>query len=422
MNMTASAADRLAAAREHARALDRDDPLAPLAHEFVQPKDTIYLDGNSLGMLPKGALPQMRRTLEDEWGQGLIRSWVDTDWYRRVSLLGDRIGRLIGAAGGQTIVVDTTSLNLFKVLVAALRLAPGRKRIVSEASNFPTDLYMVHGVRELFPGTELVLAGRDGTLDELVDANTACVLLTQVDFRTGARHDMAAVTRRVQAQGALMIWDLAHSAGAFPVELDACKVDFAVGCTYKYLNAGPGAPAFVYCAERHQRHALQPLTGWMSHADPFEFGIDYRPAEGMQRFLCGTQPVIASVPLAASLDIWEKTDLHAVRRKSVALCERFIEWVEWFAADHGLVLASPRDAGARGSQVSFRHAHGFAIMRALIAQGVVGDFRAPDILRFGFTPLTLSYEQVLDAAIAFERIMASSAWRSYSNARTGGVT
>ncbi|MFN0162907.1 MAG: kynureninase, partial [Burkholderiales bacterium] len=192
--MTTSAADRLSAAREHARALDRKDPLAPLAHEFLQPQHTIYLDGNSLGMLPKGALPLMRRTLEDEWGQGLIRSWVDTDWYRKVSVLGDRIGKLIGAAGGQTIVVDTTSLNLFKVLVAALRLAPGRRRIVSEASNFPTDLYMVHGVRELFPGTELVLAGRDGTLDELVDTDTACVLLTQVDFRTGARHDMAEVT------------------------------------------------------------------------------------------------------------------------------------------------------------------------------------------------------------------------------------
>lgn len=415
-----SSADALS--REAARAADAADPLAHIRGAFDLPEGTIYLDGNSLGALPKGVRARLATLVDQEWGRDLIASWNKAGWMHKPFTLGDRIGRLIGAASGQVVVCDSTSVNLFKVLAAALSLRSGRNVVVSEAGNFPTDVYMVEGVAQLKPGLVLELAGRDGTLDDLLTNDVAAVMLTEVDFRSGARHDMAAVTARIHAAGALAIWDLAHSAGAFPVALDAAGADFAVGCSYKYLNAGPGGPAYLYAAARHHGAALQPLTGWLGHADPFAFDVGFRPAAGIARFLCGTPSMLAFAPLEASLDIWDRIDMSAVRAKSVALAELFIARVDRFAAKHGLVCVTPREPAHRGSQVAFTHAQAFALIRALIAEGVVGDFRAPDILRFGLTPLTLAYEDVWRATAILEDILDSGRWRAHSAERGTEVT
>ena len=405
-----------------ARELDRADPLRTVRDNFALSPDIIYLDGNSLGPLPHAALERMQRAMQREWGDGLIASWNEAGWFTKPQRVGDRIGRLIGAADGQVVVADSTSINLFKVLHAAFRARPQRSRIVTEGGNFPTDLYVIQGICGLTPGRRVTLIQEQQPLADVLDEGVAAVVLTQVDFRTGLRHDMEAVTRRVHEAGALMIWDLAHSAGAFPIALDACEVDYAVGCTYKYLNAGPGGPAFLYVAKRLQANAESPLTGWIGHADPFSFSTEYEPAPDITRFLCGTPSILSFVPLEASLDIWESVSLDDVRRKSVALTSLFVELVDRFAGDHDLSLASPRDADSRGSQISLRHEHGFAIVKALIADGVIGDFRAPDILRFGFTPLTLRYEDVLEAARRLERIMQKKLWRDFLGERGSEVT
>jgi len=402
--------------------LDAADPLAPLRAQFDLPPGLIYLDGNSLGPPVRGASERVRRVVEAEWGRGLIASWNEAKWIDAPFTSGDRIGRLIGAAPGQVVAGDSTSVALFKVLAAALSLRPGRRTIVSEAGNFPTDLYVAEGLAALAGGISLRLAGRDGPLDALLGPDVAAVMLTEVDFRTGARHDMAAVTQRIHACGALAIWDLAHSAGAFEVALDAAGADFAVGCTYKYLNAGPGAPAYLYAAARHHEAARQPLTGWLGHADPFAFETGYRPASGIARFVTGTPPILAFAPLFASLDVWDTIDMRQVRAKSLALTDLFITRVDRFAERHGLTLATPRTHAARGSQVSLRHPAGYAIVKALIAEGVVGDFRSPDILRFGFTPSTLSFAEVAEAAARLEAILDDGRWRSFSNARDAKVT
>jgi kynureninase len=404
------------------RALDAADPLAGFRAHFDLPDGIIYLDGNSLGPLPRGTRERLRVLVDVEWGRDLIASWNTAGWMKKPVLLGDRIGRLIGAAPGQVVVCDSTSVNIFKVLAAALSLRPGRRTIVSEDTNFPTDLYIVDGLRTLVGDIRLELAGRDRPLDDLLQSDVAAVLLTEVDFRTGARHDMAKVTRRIHAAGALAVWDLAHSAGAFEVALDAAKADFAVGCTYKYLNAGPGGPAYVYCAARHQEEVRQPLTGWLGHADPFAFDVAYRPATGIAQFIAGTPSILALAPLEASLAVWDEVDVARLRAKSVALTELFIARVDRFAAHYGLTLASPRAAERRGSQVSLRHPSAFAIIKAMIAEGVIGDFRAPDILRFGFTPLTLSYADVATAAERLETVLASERWRAFSPARGSEVT
>ncbi len=393
------------------RELDRSDPLAALRAEFVLPDDRIYLDGNSLGPLPGWVAERLHAVAVQEWGQGLVSSWHTAGWYDMPTRLGDRIGRLIGAGPGQVVVADSTSINLFKVVCAALAMRPGRSEIVSEAGNFPSDLYVLQGVVRLLPEVTVRLVGRDGSLEELLGGNTAVAVLTEVDFRTGRRHPMADVTRCVQDAGALMVWDLAHSAGAFPVDVDGCHVDMAVGCTYKYLNGGPGSPAFVYVARRHQDQALTPLNGWIGHDDPFAFAPDYRPAADIRRFLCGTPAILSYAPLEASLDIWDRVDLDTVRDKSVRLASLFVELVDRLDPAYGLSLVSPRDAAQRGSQVSLRHRHGLAVMRALIERGVVGDFRAPDILRFGLTPLTLRYQDVYDAVRVLAEILETGLWR-----------
>lgn len=407
------------ATRDGCVALDRADALAPLRAQFALPAGRVYLDGNSLGALPVATARRVQQVLTEEWGQGLIESWNHAGWITLAQRVGDKIARLVGAAPGELVAADSTSVNLYKVLSAALRLvredaAPTRRVIVSERSNFPTDLYIAEGLaRE--QGFVLTLVEPDEIAAHCNDG-LAVLMLTQVNYRTGRLHDMAAITAAAHAAGALTVWDLAHSAGALPVDLRGAGADFAVGCGYKYLNGGPGAPAFVWAHPRHADRFWQPLSGWMGHAAPFEFTPDYRPAPGIQRYLCGTPPIPALAALECGVDTLLAAEplggLGALRNKSLALGELFIGLVETRCAGHGLVLASPRDASRRGSQVCFAHADlGYPVIQALIARGVVGDFRAPDVLRFGFTPLYTRYADVWDAVEQLRQVLESGEWR-----------
>ncbi|MFC1433445.1 kynureninase [Streptacidiphilus sp. N1-3] len=396
-------------------ALDAADPLRAFRDRFTLPEGVLYLDGNSLGALPAHTPERIARMVEQEWGRGLIRSWNEAGWYDLPRGLGDRIAPLVGAAAGQTVVCDSTSVNLFKVLTTALRLRPDRRVIVSELGSFPTDLYLTEGAGV---GYDRRLLDRDGdTLEQLLDQDVAVVLLSHVDYRTGRLQDMAAVTELVHRHGALMVWDLCHSVGALPVRLDACEVDFAVGCSYKYLNGGPGSPAFLYAAARHHDAASQPLTGWFGHADPFAFEPGYRPADGIGRFLTGTPPLLSLAGLQAALDLWDEVDLTALRAKSLALTSLFLRLTEPL----GLPSLTPQDPEQRGSQVSLRHPQAYAVMQALIERGVIGDFRAPDVLRFGFTPLYLSHAEVRDAAEALREVLVSEVWREPRFAAVAGA-
>jgi len=400
--------------RRSAEQLDSGDPLRGMRERFTLPEGVVYLDGNSLGALPAATPARVAELVTREWGQGLIRSWNDAGWYDLPRGLGDRIAPLVGAAPGQVVVCDSTSVNLFKVLTAALRLRPDRPVIVSELGSFPTDLYLTEGVGSY----RRRLLGRDGdTLEELIGADTAVVLLSHVDYRTGRLQDMAAVTELAHRHGALVVWDLCHSAGALPVRLDDCGADFAVGCTYKYLNGGPGSPAFLYAATRHQQDAEQPLTGWFGHAEPFAFEPGYRPAAGIGRFLTGTPPLLSFAGLQAALDIWAEVDLDALRAKSLSLSSLFLELTEPL----GLESVTPAEPEQRGSQVSLRHPQAYQVMQALIARGVIGDFRAPDVLRFGFTPLYLSHADVWDAAEALREVLGSGSWRDPRFAAPAGA-
>jgi len=391
-------------------ARDVTDPLGHFRNDFQLPEGVIYLDGNSLGALPKAVSTRVQQTIADEWGRGLVRSWNSAGWYEMPRRLGDKIGRLIGAQPGEVIVADSTSVNLFKVLAAAVKQNPSRRVILSEPDNFPTDLYMAQGVID-FLGSEHTLKLASGAaLYDAIDAQTAVVMVTHANYRTGSLHDMAALTAQAHANGALIIWDLAHSAGALPIDLTGANVDFAIGCGYKYLNGGPGAPAFVYVPLRNQATFRQPLSGWMGHAQPFDFDPLYTPAEGIARYLCGTQPVLSMTALECAVDLILTADLTLIREKSVALTELFIALVEERCADHGLELVTPREPDRRGSQICLRHPDAYPIMQALIAQGVIGDFRAPDILRFGFTPLYVGYADVWDAVDTLVAILDTRAW------------
>lgn len=408
--------------REHCEELDRRDPLARYRDRFLLPEGVLYLDGNSLGALPKAVPERLRQVVEREWGQGLIRSWNSAHWIDLPRRVGDKIAPLIGAALGEVVAADSTSVNLFKLLCAALEMAPERRLILSEAGNFPTDLYVAEGVRDLLGrGHELRLveaAELPGALDEQV----AVMMLTHVDFRSGYRHDMAALTTAAHRKGALTLWDLSHSAGAMSIALGAAGADLAVGCGYKYLNGGPGAPAFLYVRRNLQDRIRPPLSGWMGHREPFAFVAGYAPADGIGRNLCGTPPVLAMAALDAALDLWAEVDLDVVRAKSVALAELFISSVEERCAGFGLTLASPRSAEHRGSQVSFRHAEGYAVMQALIARGAIGDFRAPDLIRFGFMPLYLRFVDVFEAAISLTEILREQLWNRPEYRRRTAVT
>ncbi|WP_050523687.1 kynureninase [Pseudorhodobacter wandonensis] len=379
-----------------------------LRAQFDLPKGVIYLDGNSLGPLPKAAAARVAKTITEEWGQMLITGWNKAGWMAQPSTIGDRIARLIGAEPGSVVMGDTLSIKVYQALASALEMNPGRRVILSDTGNFPSDLYMATGLcRTLGPDYTLKTVAPEDVLDA-IDDTIAVTLITEVDYRTGRKHDMQAITERAHQHGALTVWDLAHSAGALPVHLAQCKADFAVGCTYKYLNSGPGGPAFIYVAPRHQQTARPALSGWLGHAAPFAFDLDYQPGAGIERMRVGTPPVLQLAALEASLDIWDQADMMDVRAQSIALTDRFIAGVE--ATCPTLSLASPRDGQHRGSQASFRHPQGYAIMQACIAQGVIGDFRAPDILRFGFTPLYISEQDVDNAVKILAEIMDKSLW------------
>ena len=375
---------------------------------FHLPDGVIYLDGNSLGPLPRTATDKMARVMQDEWGEMLITGWNKAGWMAQPTIVGDRIARLIGAEAGHVVMGDTLSIKVYQALASALELNPDRRVILSDSGNFPSDLYMAEGlIKSLGRGHELrVVAPED--IANAIDETVAVTQITEVDYRTGRLHDMTALTAKAHGAGALTVWDLAHTAGATPVDLAGAGADFAVGCTYKYLNGGPGAPAFIYVAPRHADQVRPALSGWLGHDAPFAFDLNYRPGAGIERMRVGTPPVLALAALESALDIWDMTDMDDVRAQSIALCERFIRGVE--AACPMLTLASPRDAAQRGSQVSFKFADGYAAMQALIARGVIGDFRAPDIMRFGFTPLYIDATDV-DAAVAvIADVMGNKLW------------
>ncbi|QFS84147.1 kynureninase [Roseivivax sp. THAF197b] len=392
----------------------------PVKDRFHLPEGVTYLDGNSLGVLPRGAAARAAQVIEHDWGNELIRAWNSCDWMDLPRRVGDRVAGLIGAPAGTVTMGDTLSVKVFQALSAAVEMRPDRRVILSDAGNFPSDLYMADGlVRHLGRDHSVVTPAPEDVL-AAIDESVAVVMLTEVDYRTGRRHDVGAITEAAHAAGAVMIWDLAHSAGALPVDVAGCNCEFAVGCTYKYLNGGPGRPAFIYVRPDLADSIDPVLQGWLGHAAPFEMARDYRPAPGVERMRVGTPPVLQLAVLEAALDAWEGVSLESLRAASVALSERFITEVE--ARCPSLTLASPRDAGARGSQVSFAHPEGFAIMQALIARGVIGDFRAPDILRFGFTPLYLDEGDVVRAAEVLEEIMVTEAWRAAEYQVRGRVT
>ncbi|MFZ3583097.1 kynureninase [Loktanella sp. DJP18] len=389
-------------------------------HLFELPEGVIYLDGNSLGPLPTSVSEYVGRMVVDEWGQMLIRGWNNAGWFTQPGRVGDMIGRLIGAPAGSVMAGDTLSIKVFQALAAALQMKPGRKVVLTDSGNFPTDVYMAQGLLDLVDqGHRLRIVAPEEVAESMGD-DIAAVLLTEVDYRTGRRHEMAEITRAAQAAGSVMIWDLAHSAGAFPVDLAGSGCEFAVGCTYKYLNGGPGAPAFIYVHPDLAEKARPALQGWMGHNSPFAFDIDYQPAGGVERMRVGTPPVIQMSALEKALSVWDGVTLSDVRTASIALMEQLIAEVE--ARCPQLTLASPRDTQRRGSHVSFRFKDGYAAMQALIDRGVIGDFRAPDIMRFGVTPLYLDAADITAAVDIMAEILSTEAWRDEKYQARGAVT
>ncbi len=411
----------MTASVEHARAMDVRDPLASLRDRFILPEGVIYMDGNSLGPLLRATRDRMTQAVEVEWGQGLVRSWNDAHWIGAPQRIGGKIARLIGASPNEVVVADSTSVILFKLLVAALQARPGRKVILTETGNFPTDLYVAQGVAASLPGVE-VRAVALADVTAAIGEDVAVVMLTHVHYKTAARHDMAAITARAHAAGALMLWDLSHTAGAIPVDLHAHDVDLAVGCGYKFLNGGPGAPAYVFVAERLQGALRSPITGWMGHAAAFAFSDQFQPADGMARWLTGTAPMLSLLALEAGVDLHLKVDTRALAAKSRALWDLFVERLEARCAGHGFKLITTRDAERRGSHVSITHPEGYRIMQALIARGVIGDFRAPDVLRFAITPLYLGFEDVWQAVEILAEVMDTEAWGDLPPLAAGRVT
>lgn len=396
--------------RDEAVALDNADELQHVREEFLLPEDVIYLDGNSLGPLTGRAAERVAEVVRREWGRSLIAAWNSHGWIRLAQRVGDAIAPLIGAGPGEVMVADSTSINLFKVLAAAQELQPGRPVIVSEEENFPTDLYMAQGLAELLGGgVELVVVPRH-RLAEALGNRVGVVFLTHVDFRTGEMHDMGRVTRVVHEAGALMVWDLAHSAGAVPVDLAGCETDFAVGCGYKYLNGGPGAPAFLWVPRRLQDRARSPLWGWLGHEAPFEFATGFRPAPGIARWQCGTPPILALAALECGVEVMAAAGIGRLRRKSLALAEMLMALVERECSGFGLERASPREAERRGSQLAYRHPNAYALCQALIAHGVVGDFRAPDLLRLGLCPAFVRFVDIWDAVARLREVLVDRLW------------
>lgn len=407
--------------RDDLRARDAADPLRTMRDAFDLPEGLIYLDGNSLGALPRITKARMAETVAQEWGEGLVRSWNTAGWIDAPARIGAKIAPLIGARPHEVIVADSTSVNLFKLLEAALAAQPGRRVILSEPGNFPTDLYVAQGIAAMLPDVELRTVPR-AEIAAAIDADVAVVMLTQVHYRTGERFDMKAVTQAAHDAGALMLWDLSHSVGAIAVDLNAAGADLAVGCGYKYLNGGPGAPAFLFVAERHQARMRSALSGWMGHAAPFAFGDGYAPAPDLRRFLCGTPPILGMTALESGVDLFLTADRDALFAKGQALCSAFIDLVEQRCAGLGLTLATPRDPARRGSHVSYVQEDSYPVMQALIARGVIGDYRAPDILRFGFTPLYVGFEDVWHAVEILRDVLTTRSWDDPRYRVTAAVT
>lgn len=408
--------------RDDLVALDQNDPLAKFRDEFHLPEGMIYLDGNSLGAMPKAARARALEVIDQEWGEDLIKSWNKAGWFDLVERLGAKTAMLIGAEADEVIHGDATGLNIYKAVAAALDMRPDRKQIIMEGSNFPTDNYMVQGlIKQLDRGHEIVFAEHDEIMGAINDY-TAVLCLTHVHYKTGRLLDMEAITKKAHEHGALVIWDLCHSAGALPVDLNGCNADMAVGCTYKYLNGGPGSQAFVFVAKRHFGDAAQPLTGWWSHAAPFAFERDYRPRSDIRQFSTGTEPIISLATSEVGLDIFLRADMQEIRKKSLKLCDLFIQLIEERLSGNGFEIVTPRDHAERGSQVAISSENGFPIMQAMIEANVIGDFRAPDIMRFGFTPLYVSYADVWDAVDRLVNIMESGSWKQDKFKQVGSVT
>ena len=410
--------------REDFTSLDKIDPLAKVRDEFSLPQNLIYFDGNSLGPLPKSTIHTLETMIQKEWGNGLISSWNKENWINMPRELGNKIAPLVGAKLGEVIVVDSTSVNLFKVLTSALLLNKNRRVIVSEAENFPSDLYILEGVNKMFGESyerHLIEEG-DYEIDKYIDTSTAVVMLSHVNYKTGRISDIKRITSIAHEKGALVIWDLSHSVGVMPLYLHDCGVDFAVGCTYKHLNGGPGAPGFLYVHKSLIEKVSQPLTGWMGHIQPFEFVVNYQPANDICKYICGTPPIIAYKAIESGLTVFEQVSMNVVREKSIKLSEMFIQLMQQECIKFGFELFSPRNAEQRGSQVSFTHGNGFSIMQTLISHSVVGDFRQPNILRFGFSPLYMRFEDVWDAVICLREIMQTKEWQSEQFNKRGYVT
>lgn len=412
---------------EQCLAWDKADELASLRQHFDLPQGTIYLDGNSLGALPKNALARAQDVIQREWGVDLINSWNKNSWWTLPTRLGDLLAPVVGAKAGEVIVTDTTSSNLFKVVANALhiqqRKQPHKKVILAERDAFPTDLYVIQGLAQFADrGYRLQLVDQPEDLAAAVTDEVAVVVLSHVNYRTGYLYDMPAVTRHIHAQGALVIWDLCHSIGAVPMDLNAADADFAIGCTYKYLNGGPGSPAMLWANPRLRAEAWQPLSGWWGHARPFDMSTEYTPDAGIRSFLCGTQPIVSMALVACGLDIFAQTDMQAIRRKSLALTDLFIALVEQECAGQNLALVTPRDHTYRGSHVSFRHPEGYAVVQALIARGVIGDYREPEVMRFGVTPLYLRFIDIWEAVQHLKAVLVQGEWDQEKFRARGLVT
>jgi kynureninase len=407
--------------RDDALALDAADPLAARRDRFVLPEGVIYLDGNSLGALPKAVPARMDEMVRQQWGQSLVRGWNSHDWIGTPHRIGARIARLIGAKPNEVVAADSTSVNLFKLAAGATRLRPGRTTILSEPGNFPTDLYVLQGLQALLGDRVRLKTVPAEQIIDAIDADTAVVVLTQVHYKTGARLDMAAITAAAHAKGALMLWDLSHTTGVIAADLNGADADLAIGCGYKYLNGGPGAPAFLFVAERLQGQIVPPICGWMGHAAPFDFDDFYAPALNLRRQLCGTPPILSMAGLEAALDEFDGIDPAALEAKAGSLGDVFISSVEAEIGE-ALTLISPRAAKARGGHVSFTHPNGYAMVQALIARGVIGDFRAPDVLRFGFSPLYVRHVDVWEAAAHLGQVVRDRDWDRPQFHHRGSVT
>jgi len=402
--------------------LDREDPLASFRDEFFLPEGMIYLNGNSLGAMPLKAAERSRQVVEKEWAVGLIGSMNTAGWYALPVTLGRKIAPLVGAKPNEVVLTDSTGIDLYKIVAAALQIQPERRAIVMEGSNFPTNNYMVQGlVEQLGDGYTIRFAEADELMDA-IDEDVATICITHVHYKTGRIHDMAALTERAHSVGAAAVWDLCHSAGAMPVDLNVCNVDFAVACTYKYINGGPGSPPLLFAAERHHGKCFQPLTGWYSHAAPFDFDRDYRPAEGIRQMLSGTQPTASLSTAEIGIDIMLRADMNTIREKSMRMTDLFIELVEARCGDHDISLASPRNAEKRGSQVSFFHDEGYSIIRAMHDHDVGCDYREPGIMRFGFAPLYIRYVDVWDTAEKLREILESGIWKESKYSDRAAVT